>query len=254
MTDQAVSPGLRSRRRPAALALLLLLATPLRAETPTEPKDMPLDLWSAFKAQAAPEGLITLGATGLLFAAARPLDRAARPAGAGPRPPVGRTFTDAGDDLGNGAVLLGAMGAAYGAGWASDRPELREAGALGLEALALAGLEADALKLAKFRTRPDGSDHYSFPSGHAAESFAAATTLASQFGPAAGVPAYLAAGFVGWMRLQADKHWLSDVAAGAGLGILAGRAVWRVHEKKGRLGLQVGLLPGGGGALASLRF
>lgn len=73
-------------------------------------------------------------------------------------------------------------------------------------------------------TRPDGSDNHSFPSGHTATAFMTATMLTKEYGyksPWIGVGAYTAAAATGVMRIANNKHWLSDVLAGAGIGILS---------------------------------
>jgi hypothetical protein len=81
------------------------------------------------------------------------------------------------------------------------------------------------LKYATSRTRPDGSDDKSFPSGHTASATATASVLQRYFGWKAGVPAYAFAAYVGASRIASDKHHLSDVLMGATLGIAAGRTV-----------------------------
>ncbi|GMQ46104.1 phosphatase PAP2 family protein [Vibrio sp. 10N] len=70
--------------------------------------------------------------------------------------------------------------------------------------------------------RPDGSDNKSFPSNHTANAFASATTLYIRQGWQVGLPAYGVAAMVGVGRVQADKHYWRDVAAGAALGVLTG--------------------------------
>lgn len=64
----------------------------------------------------------------------------------------------------------------------------------------------------------------SFPSGHASSAFATATSLAYAYGYTAGVPAYLVATAIAAARVSENAHWLSDVVAGATLGIFWGRA------------------------------
>lgn len=71
--------------------------------------------------------------------------------------------------------------------------------------------------------RPDGANAMSFPSGHTATAFMTATMLTKEYGhlsPWVGVGAYTAATATGFMRLANDRHWFSDVLAGAGFGIL----------------------------------
>ncbi len=74
------------------------------------------------------------------------------------------------------------------------------------------------------RERPSKRNKLSFPSGHTSSSFATATSLAYSYGYKAGIPAYIAASFVGVSRINENIHWLSDVVAGAALGIYWGRA------------------------------
>ncbi len=72
--------------------------------------------------------------------------------------------------------------------------------------------------------RPDGSDNRSFPSGHTATAFMTATMLTKEYGhwsPWIGIGAYTVATATGLMRMANNRHWLSDVLTGAGIGILS---------------------------------
>lgn len=72
--------------------------------------------------------------------------------------------------------------------------------------------------------RPDGSDHLSFPSGHTANAFAGAEFLRKEYqdvSPWYGVAGYAMAAATGYMRMYNNKHWLGDIVAGAGVGILS---------------------------------
>lgn len=90
-------------------------------------------------------------------------------------------------------------------------------------ALLMAGT-VSALKRTTHVARPDGSDFQSFPSGHTATAFMKATMLNKEYGyksPWIGVGAYAAASATGLTRMANNKHWLSDIMVGAGIGILS---------------------------------
>jgi membrane-associated phospholipid phosphatase len=83
--------------------------------------------------------------------------------------------------------------------------------------------------------RPDTGSKNSFPSGHTAEAFAAATFLHKEYGkdhPLYSVLAYTSAFAVGTLRVLNHRHWVSDVMAGAGLGILSANLAYATHKNK----------------------
>lgn len=100
-----------------------------------------------------------------------------------------------------------------------------------LRALVLANAMVAPLKVAVRRQRPDGSNRLSFPSGHSANAFAVATTLARRYGQRAAVPAYVLAALVPVARVHGRHHYVSDVVAGAGLGALAGWVTTRSSRR-----------------------
>ncbi len=72
--------------------------------------------------------------------------------------------------------------------------------------------------------RPDGSNYHSFPSGHTATAFVGAHILFKEYkdvSPWIGIGGYTVATATGAMRVFNKKHWVSDVVAGAGIGILS---------------------------------
>lgn len=71
------------------------------------------------------------------------------------------------------------------------------------------------------KTRPNGEDDKSFPSGHTSATFQAASYLQKRYGWKYGIPAYALASFTGFSRVHANKHFVEDVFAGATLGILS---------------------------------
>ena len=81
------------------------------------------------------------------------------------------------------------------------------------------------IKYATHRERPDGSNAQSFPSGHAAVTFAGATVLERHLGWRRSFLAYALATYVAASRLHDNRHYLSDVAFGAAVGTIAGRTV-----------------------------
>jgi membrane-associated phospholipid phosphatase len=66
--------------------------------------------------------------------------------------------------------------------------------------------------------RPDHSGWDSFPSDSTSTAFAAASSIQVRYGWNYGLPAYAVAAFVGYSRVEADRHHWTDVAAGAVLG------------------------------------
>jgi len=78
-----------------------------------------------------------------------------------------------------------------------------------------------ALKAAVDKTRPDGSDNESFPSGHSSVAFQGAAFIGKRYGLKYAIPAYLGATFVAWSRVESDNHYTVDVVAGAAIGIVS---------------------------------
>jgi len=76
------------------------------------------------------------------------------------------------------------------------------------------------LKYSINRKRPNGSE-LSFPSGHTSAAFQGAAFIHERYGFKYALPAYLGATFVGYSRVEADKHYTSDVIAGAIIGTLS---------------------------------
>lgn len=78
-----------------------------------------------------------------------------------------------------------------------------------------------ALKATVSKTRPNGSDDESFPSGHSSVAFQGAAFIHKRYGIKYAVPAYLGATFVAWSRVDSDNHYTIDVVAGAAIGIVS---------------------------------
>jgi len=94
------------------------------------------------------------------------------------------------------------------------------------------------LKNTTHRERPDYSGINSFPSGHTANAFAAAEFLKQEYkdiNPWYGYAGYTVATATGVLRMYNNKHWLSDVVAGAGFGILSTKLAYIIYPKVKRL-------------------
>jgi hypothetical protein len=92
------------------------------------------------------------------------------------------------------------------------------------------GISVNVIKRTGNVVRPDGSSTNSFPSGHTATAFMGAEFLFQEYKDVSiwyGVSGYVIAAGTGLFRVYNDRHWLSDVAAGAGIGILSTKiAYW----------------------------
>ncbi|MCT4326164.1 phosphatase PAP2 family protein [Elizabethkingia anophelis] len=90
--------------------------------------------------------------------------------------------------------------------------------------LAIMAILVNSIKYTAKVERPDGSKRNSFPSGHSAMAFTNASFLDKEYGlvnPAYSIAGYSAATFTGLGRALNNRHWLPDILAGAGIGILS---------------------------------
>jgi len=141
--------------------------------------------------------------------------------------PFADKFFKPGAVLGQLATLLGTATTVYVVGRVKDQPKVSHMGMDLIQALLISEALTQSLKHITRRERPDGSGPTSFPSGHAADTFAFATALERHLGWKGAVPAYIFASYVAISRLPANRHWLSDAVFGASVGIIAGRTVTR---------------------------
>lgn len=84
---------------------------------------------------------------------------------------------------------------------------------------------SQAIKYSANAVRPNGNLR-SFPSGHTATAFMGAELVRLEYGPWWGLGAYSVAVATGFLRIWNNWHWLSDVLAGAGVGILSAQAAY----------------------------
>ena len=109
--------------------------------------------------------------------------------------------------------------------------------------------------------RPDGSGLSSFPSGHTTTAFAAAEFMRQEYKDVSlwyAIVGYGAATATGILRLYNNKHWLSDVVAGAGFGILSTKlSYWfypvikrKVFKNKSKSTMVIPFIQNNGGGLS----
>jgi membrane-associated phospholipid phosphatase len=97
-----------------------------------------------------------------------------------------------------------------------------------------------------------GGNWDSFPSDTSALAFAPAEFLRERYGWSWGIPAYAAAGFVGWSRVDADKHHWYDVAASFGISLIYNELITTRYQKP--YGVYSNLEADSRGVFASLNY
>ena len=162
------------------------------------------------------------------------------------------SFSSAASTAGGSAVMVPAALGLFAAGrLAGEGSRFRAFTYDATQAFIVNGAYTMALKSLASRTRPDGSNRQSFPSGHTSTAFAWATVANEHYGWKVGAPSYLAASVIGLSRITTDKHHLSDVLAGATIGYVTGRTVVRVNGpapgRKPKFALHPAADPAGGG-------
>jgi membrane-associated phospholipid phosphatase len=157
----------------------------------------------------------------------------------------------AGNIIGGKEFQFGAAMTALAVGTFTGNQRVSDVAGKVLRAQLLAHTVTGVIKKAAQRERPDGSDTRSFPSGHTSVSFASATVLQREFGWKVGIPSYAAASYVAMARIEKKKHFLSDVAFGAAIGILAGRTV-TIGSGETRFAVSPVATPGGAAISFSL--
>ncbi|MEI7523155.1 MAG: phosphatase PAP2 family protein [Mariniphaga sp.] len=164
------------------------------------------------------------------------------------------TFSGGGSHLDNYMQFapLGAVFALKVAG-VKSRSDLINQIAITAKAELLMGIVVEGMKYGISSNRPDGSSK-SMPSGHTAQAFVSATILDMEYrntSPWISVAGYAAATATGMYRMINNKHWVSDVLIGAGIGIFSTKAVYYTHHycwgKKRNIVILPTILKNGGG-------
>lgn len=160
-------------------------------------------------------------------------------------------FFEGGEILGSGVLPMASSVALIGIGKIGHAGKVQAFGSDLFRASLVTGLFSTAMKGAVNRVRPDGAP-YSYPSGHTSSAFVTAGVVYKHFGKTWGIPAMALASYVGFSRLQENKHYMSDVIAGAVLGTyMAFKLSGRDGEGKS---LSIAPSPHGAGLAVSLKF
>lgn len=185
-------------------------------------------------------GAIVLGGLSALILVDEPAHRFIEDQRSGTSDDFARTVRHFGQVEVYGTITAGMVAA----GLVTHTDELTRAGARLATTLALAGATSTIAKFGLGRPRPSenpdpdvfkpfsGDD--AMPSGHSTMAFALATALADDIhNTSASIGLYTLATGVAWSRMNDDRHWLSDVAAGAVVGITSAKLVsgrWRLFN------------------------
>jgi hypothetical protein len=192
------------------------------------------------------QNLYVAGIGGGLAAAAHPADQSFNVRLRSHYDGVNKAFA-VGKYLGNTPEQVALSLGTYAFGRMRDMPKVSHLGMDLLQAQILTEILVQPLKFATHRQRPDLSNRQSFPSGHAAVTFATATVIERHLGWRRSILGYTIASYVAASRLHDNRHYLSDVIFGAAVGSIAGRTV--VHHDSDYWALTPVGVPGGGVAL-----
>ena len=130
------------------------------------------------------------------------------------------TSVHAGDSIETAGDVLTILLPATGAGLTLVYRDGKGALQLGESAALTLGVTY-GLKYTIDETRPNGDNSQSFPSAHTSISFFSAEFMRKRYGWEYGVPAYVAATFVAYSRVESREHYTHDVIAGAVIGIVS---------------------------------
>lgn len=217
---------------------LLFAARPLPAQ---EPKFDSVTVARANKPILRTGELIgVLATTGLAMA----LDQTLRNKIHDPTDRFGRSVSDVGNAFGNGRYVYPSLLGLAIIGKVAGSRDLYGVTSRALKSGLLAGASAVILKTIVGRERPRADNAFrfhpfnatdqtnSFPSGHTTLAFALATSFAREIkGSWDDVALYSLATVTAYARMHDDRHWMSDVVFGAGVGILSARFIHRREAK-----------------------
>jgi PAP2 superfamily len=222
-------------------------------EPPTPPRTgiraLFANLGEDVKHLPARQNLLLAGIGGGLAGAAHPFDATFNVRLRSHYDGVNTAFA-AGKYIGSTPEQVAASLATYAYGRLFDQPKVSHLGMDLIQAQILGEMLVEPIKFATRRERPDNSNHRSFPSGHAAVTFATATVIERHLGWRKSVIGYTVASYVAASRLHDNRHYLSDVIFGAAVGSIAGRTV--VHHAADYWACAPAAVPGGAAILVTM--
>ena len=89
------------------------------------------------------------------------------------------------------------------------------------KSLGLVAVSTLALNSLIDKDSPNSESSGAFPSGHSAIAFGSAAFIQKRYGWRPGIPAYIVASYVGWLRVETDDHDVADFVGGAAVGIIS---------------------------------
>lgn len=229
------------------IVFLLVCATTVQAQAgDTINKSTPLFI---------PQDLLTLGGFAAATALAWPYDQKLARQIQQPRSQENRFLKTAATGF-RWIGQPGSIGVAaglYAIGRGTDNARIEDMGLHATEAILIANLVSGGIKVVAGRARPEvdvdnprdfqlfrgfrGGAFQSFPSGHTTSAFAFATTISSELARwqpgtrwTVGPVLYAGAALAGVSRMYNNKHWASDVLAGAAIGTFVGTKVVRYQH------------------------
>jgi membrane-associated phospholipid phosphatase len=237
----------------SVLMVVLTIAAPAAAQTTPPKTSLSHDVARDYRNFVSWDSLQWLAIGGVLSVAVSEADEAVRQGTEDPNAPVTLALEGGGTGATYGNLTL-QVPLALG-WWAVSRLNDSERGAAAGRDLLRAQISAVswtyAIKYAVNRERPNG-DPRSFPSGHASATFATAMVLQEHYGWKVGVPVFAAAAYTAASRVTVNKHWASDVAFGAVLGMVSGRIATRRLRDSG-FSVSPVVLNGGAAILVTAR-
>nr|WP_319510537.1 phosphatase PAP2 family protein [uncultured Draconibacterium sp.] len=134
------------------------------------------------------------------------------------------------DDFSQYAPALAVYG--LNAAGVKGKHNFRDRTTILLTAYTIMAASVTTLKQTTKILRPDNSSANSFPSGHTTTAFMGAEFLWQEYkdvSPWYGIAGYSVAAGTGFFRMYNDRHWFTDVVAGAGIGILSTKCAYWVN-------------------------